>query len=266
MAKPQRFCIFCGSPGLSREHVFADWLRNYVPRDLERHTQKHSIVGPRMEVWAESTRKFSGDPRSRRVPVVCRPCNQGWMGKMQERAKPYLLPLILGQSSKLRPTGQSAVAAWATMAVMVAEHVDPRVVTVPPPERTKFMNTLQPPKTWHIWLARYVRSEWNGYWAHNSIHFIPPEQNPTGRPQRAPARKNSQETTFVVGQLYIRAFSSPFSLHESWMIPAVSEGQLVRLWAPERHTIRWPPPLSLSDQQAFGLSNYTIDRVAHGDA
>ena len=32
--KPPGRCIFCGKVGLTKEHMWADWLRSYIPREL----------------------------------------------------------------------------------------------------------------------------------------------------------------------------------------------------------------------------------------
>jgi hypothetical protein len=43
---------------------------------------------------------WGGDPRSRRLQIVCGPCNNGWMSDLQTAAKPTLVPLITGKSIK----------------------------------------------------------------------------------------------------------------------------------------------------------------------
>src|SRR5829696_3903951 len=109
MVKAQRYCIFCGAAGLTKEHILANWLRRYIPREKTSYSQHRDSACNTKE---ETVRKLSGDPHSRSVKVVCRTCNNGWMAKLQEQAKPILLPLLRAQSAFLGPREQGAVATW----------------------------------------------------------------------------------------------------------------------------------------------------------
>ena len=46
------------------------------------------------------------------------------MSRLQERAKPYLLPLIHGDTTAFYTDAQQLLSAWIAMFVMVAEHFD----------------------------------------------------------------------------------------------------------------------------------------------
>jgi hypothetical protein len=253
MAKPQRFCLFCKGPGLTREHIWADWLRNYIPRDLTEYHLNHR-VDYRTHVNSDM-KKFSGDPRSRRLPVVCLDCNQGWMSKLQEDTKPVLIPLILGKPTKLRRSHQRLLAAWITMAVMVGEHVVPSSAVIAQSERSLFMLTLQPPRRWRIWVGHYRRGEWIGHWVHNAVPLVLQEDLRSGK-VGIDAPKNTQETTFTVGELYIRAFSSSIDVDETWVIPPNGDEMLVSLIPPRQAVVRWPMTRVLTDQEADVLANW----------
>jgi hypothetical protein len=135
--KPRRVCIFCGRPGLTKEHMWADWLRNYIPRERQEHrvgstnislAQHEDSVQDRIE-------RRSGDPHSRRIRCVCRECNNGWMSQLQEAAKPFLVPMLTGQKVALYESGKTTLASWAAMFVMVAEQVDQTKVAISAVER-----------------------------------------------------------------------------------------------------------------------------------
>ena len=83
--KPPGRCIFCG---VTQEHMWANWLRSYIPRELTRHATSVEKVHPRNTEQNIQTR--TGDPHSRRIKCVCRACNNGWMSRLQENAKPFL--------------------------------------------------------------------------------------------------------------------------------------------------------------------------------
>jgi hypothetical protein len=122
--RPRQACIFCGSNGkMTREHVWGEWLRQMVPAEMNKHEVRAERIGaPGTPLQAE-TRLRAGDPLST-VKVVCAACNSGWLSQIQERAKPYLIPLIQGQPTALGPDGQRALAAWCAMATMTGEYID----------------------------------------------------------------------------------------------------------------------------------------------
>ena len=162
MAKPQRRCIFCGGTGLTREHIWADWLKKFVPRPhtFTRHTldrQKHDEISGKIIGWSKKGRlNRSGDPRSQKMPVVCMTCNTGWMSKLQELAKPILAPLIIGNWTDLDVISQKTLSAWATMFVMVYEWADEETLASTQDERTYFKSNRTPPNHWMIWMGRYT--------------------------------------------------------------------------------------------------------------
>ena len=63
MADHQTFCIFCGGTPLSREHIWADWLRRYIPKNLAYHHSGRAILNPDRSL-DKATQKYSGDPRN----------------------------------------------------------------------------------------------------------------------------------------------------------------------------------------------------------
>ena len=92
-------CIFCGTDGkLTREHIWADWLKKYIPKDMPDYRAGTMVLGkPGDPPISDVGKRVGGDPRSRRVECVCgsrtfrgkqRGCNDGWMGELQEQAKP----------------------------------------------------------------------------------------------------------------------------------------------------------------------------------
>jgi hypothetical protein len=167
MARPQRFCIFCRKPGLTYEHVWPDWLKKYVPKNMTAHNSLSVTVHRNHS--EQRREKRSGDPRSRRLRVVCKPCNTGWMGKLRERAKPYLLPLIHGEVTSIDATAQTVVSAWITMFAMIAEYFDPSKVAISQEQRSYFLENRTPPQKWKIWIGDYERGNWTGHLVHFAV-------------------------------------------------------------------------------------------------
>src|SRR5205085_373803 len=95
-----------------------------------------------------------GDPHSQRLRVVCGYCNNNWMGRLQERAKRILLPLVVGDWTDLSAIDQSTLAAWITMTVMVREAANPPTMTSTQTERFAFRQDQSPLDNWSIWIGR----------------------------------------------------------------------------------------------------------------
>ena len=72
--------------------MWADWLHNYIPRQmLEHHTAFSTFYRRQPE---NLLRRRTGDPHSTRIKCVCRKCNNEWMSQLQEEVKPYLASML----------------------------------------------------------------------------------------------------------------------------------------------------------------------------
>lgn len=65
-----------------------------------------------------TSRHVAGDPKSLRVKCVCVECNTGWMKRIQDAAKPIVVPLLQGDAIALTEAQQKILASWIAMAVM----------------------------------------------------------------------------------------------------------------------------------------------------
>jgi hypothetical protein len=265
VARQVRLCVFCGSAAkMTNEHVWGKWLKRYVRQDMRKHSLGVAVVNRPGMPGEEHSYIRAGDPLASKVKVVCEKCNNTWLSEIQDRAKRYLVPLVKGQPTALGHEGQLAVATWATMATMTAEFllresVD-RVITQA--ERTLFMGSKAPNPDWRIWIGRYRRIRWLGQWVHTSIPVIPTADvaaaETNGRPQC-----NMQNTTFVVGELYVHTFSGAhgnFVRDWHWKSAPRARAVLAPLWPIRHDLIAWPMN-SISDNEAIGYSRAFFDWV-----
>jgi hypothetical protein len=243
--KPEH-CIFCRRTDMSREHVWADWLRHYIPKNMPSYSSLSAVAYPTHTEFKK--KKNSGDIQSRRLRVVCeRHCNNGWMSRLQEKAKPYLLPLVLGQTTAMDVTAQGIVAAWVAMTVMVAEYFNPSMAAVSYAQRRHLCSNKTVPPNWKIWIGHYVRGTWPPYLVHNPLP-ISSAQHRIRKTETGAPRPNTQTTALVVGQLYIFAASSATDVFDRWEVPG--EGvKLAQIWPICRNIIAWPTK-TLSDRDA----------------
>ena len=262
MPKPQRFCIFCGGPRLSREHVWPQWLDQYVPKNMTEYFAGETTAHPTFE--ENKRKKWGGDPRSRSLKIVCEKCNSGWMSKLQEQAKSILLPLILGQPAVLNQNAQECLAAWIAMTVVTAEFFYPSTTAISSDQRYSLYHHQRPPTDgWKIWIGRYQRGKWQGYWAKNSQIIISEEDTSPPSDIEVPP-PNTQTTTLVVGELYIHVFSCP----SVWVVDRIgltSKGaeKIAQIWPIQESMIAWPISLMSdldADNFASAIAN-TLDRL-----
>ncbi len=244
-------CIFCGSDKkLSREHVWARWLRNYLkPPNPE---SSHYISGSHTEHKIIPGKLLRpGTLYSQRLRIVCKQCNETWMSRLQESAKPYIVNLINGWI-KLGYEAQSALSAWSTMFTMVNEFSDPATATVPQGHRTYFMENLAPPPSWTIWIGRLdTRLPQTGGSNHHGAEFfakVPEEISFT--------KYNFQSTSIALGELFF------LTLMFEPAYPAIDEDiflsifDLRKIYPYNKSTKKYPAPSPMSAEMYYEISNF----------
>jgi hypothetical protein len=254
MSKPQGHCIYCGGTGLSKEHIFADWLRKYVPRELSEHRVEFTITYPHKTEKALERR--TGDTHARRLRRVCVACNGGWMSDLQEAAKPYLVPMLEGKRVSLHRKAQKIVAAWAAMTAMTAEYLNEQMVAVPQSDRDHLRKTSQVPKYWRIWIGRYERSGGKKRFWHNAMALT--EQKVEGAAIFAPSPSNSQTTAMCLGDhlfIYIMNSEVAWNLVRRWHIPRSVSPLLSQIFPAAAPTVVWPPGRPLTFRETDFVSD-----------
>ena len=174
-------------------------------------------------------------------------CNNGWMSALQERAKPYLLPLINGEITVLDEKAQAIVTAWITMFSMVAEYFDPTKVSTTSQQRHDFWKTDEPPATWKIWMGDYERGSWVGHLVHFAVPISSAHQIPEILDNGVP-RPNTQTMIFTVGRLYVYLCGSVTGIFEDWQL--TRSDLLAQIWPFRRNLIAWPPKTTMNDRDA----------------
>ncbi len=212
------------------------------------------------ETHSERTQKKSGgDPRNRPVRVVCAGCNGGWMSRLQQTAKPLLIPLVTGQAVRLDAQAQQVIAVWCAMSVMTAEFLSHDRQAISLDERRSIKATQSvPADTWKIWIGHYVRGGWQPLWAHTVMPIGDEEISPVGDDGVPIA--NTQTTSLVVGQLYIHAFSCPYNfLIRAATLPDEARS-LSQIWPPTSANIDWPRS-TMTDRDADNVAGFISNMI-----
>ena len=196
-------CIFCGVTGrLTREHFSPRWLRPYVGGLFDRTAHSVTLAG-----FPPTQGKLHrpGAPHTQSLRILCERCNHVRMGRLQERAKPYLLPLVQGDWSDLSRPKTSIIATWAVMTTMVIERAHPETAITSRDTRHAFATTLEIPSDWSVWIGRYSGSH-SGAFNHVAWSDLPSPRGGISPPSM------SQTTGFLVGNLFVLTLSAPWNV------------------------------------------------------
>jgi hypothetical protein len=257
-------CIFCGAKNLSKEHIFSRWTHKYLPpRSPGKATASIGIEYPHHANVVVV--KLSGQLRDWQVKVVCGgthlTCNGGWMKDIEDIAKPILVPLILGQPTRISPQDQRAIATWAVLKSMIADFDRDRSARTTHHMQLKrlWRKQLPPAQGWGVWIGHYERKNWKPEWLSRPFLLLPDRQY-ARRAGREASYFNSNGTTQIINKLFIQVIHSPHPrLIERWRFSTPEggplSGSLFRIWPPSEVSIGWGPPKALTDRDADVASN-----------
>jgi hypothetical protein len=243
--RPPGRCIFCGDQGLTGEHMWPNWLREYIPREMQDHYVGSTTVGPKETV--EIMQRRTGDPHSRKIKCVCRKCNNEWMSGLQEDAKPFIVPMLHGNVVRLHRKAQTLVAGWATMMVMVAEYLNNEMVAVPLSDREFLRCTQRPPAHWRIWIGRHRRDA-HPLFNHNVLALTQKEIE--GVTSGLISEPNTQTSTICLGKhlvIYVMSSTAVWNIVRRWRIDPRVNRNLAQIWPVRSSAVAWPPPSALTD-------------------
>jgi hypothetical protein len=256
---------------MSQEDVWPTWLQNYITRNMRGYNLGQIIFNfpDTVTEFVESITRRNGDPRIMRVRCVCQPCNSGWMGRLQNLAKPLLVQLMNGEKIELEPQQQRTVAAWAAMSVMSAEFRFPNKVAISYRDRQHLRETGGPPDNWKIWIGNFNRERWKTWHAHHNLLMLEGDERPNIVDGKAAPIEvinghsrffNTQTTTFVLEKLYILAYSSEIpDVFENMTFTAGGVPTLLPIWPRRTDNMTWPPAVTMTDADADFATGYIYE-------
>jgi hypothetical protein len=141
------------------------------------------------------TRRGQGQVGTKKVRVVCRTCNGGWLSGLEADCQGVLDDLIAGYSRTLTVDDTRLLAKWVAKTTMTAEYIQRDQVAISQETRDRFYIDRTPPAHWSIWIAFYCGTAWRwGNIFHHGIGmYMPP------LPVQ-PGVKNTQYTVIALGR------------------------------------------------------------------
>lgn len=234
---PRKQCIFCPSNADSAEHILPDWLNRWGPGGGEGVRQLNVNGTPVIE---------NGGPFSKKLKLVCRPCNNVWMSGMEAEAQPALVRMFEWDGKaplQLAPDEQLALARWAFKTAVVAAHVDGQP-TFPFQQCRDFHTNNKLPA---CFIGIGTSEKPHGY-SHggNSYDLVAEFQY---LPANATAQINGVQTTFPLYRAAFRLYNVAFDLlgyeHPSYVFTPVPpqdiQDAITPIWPSQTGLVTWPP-------------------------
>ena len=125
-------CVGCGKPftevARSREHILPGWLAEEIRQpELSLKQYLHD------EDKTENELLRDHDLGSFVIKNVCTSCNNGWMSRLEERAKPLLLELMNMQTGlmELSAEQRTTLSAWAIKTAFMIASAQQSITDLP---------------------------------------------------------------------------------------------------------------------------------------
>jgi hypothetical protein len=247
-------CIFCGGGNLSKEHFWPDWASALLPRyDNNRQIEQRFTFTEKTKLEAPpETRSRPGHTWTKKIRVVCRSCNNGWMSVLETAAKPVLIPLIVTRHHTLTADAKRVLSQWIALKIMVGERNHPEDAVTPREDRAKFRVTLEVPSGFQMWVARCGAGGWkSAYLRHAATIGASPVIMPHHR------FKNIHSVAFGIGDLFVFVVQTTVEGLIKFNTPP--SGAVIPLF-PVAGSCNWPPTRSLSEGEASAVAG-TLDRL-----
>lgn len=264
IGSPRR-CIFCGNGPVTKEHIWSEWTYKILPkRQGGSHTADVFLTshGSTNITGLHKTRFHHGEVNARRVRAVCRTCNNGWMGSLEEQTIPVLTPLILCTPIWLDETEQTVLSRWLAMKTAVTEHANPEFAAISQAERDFIRYNPSPPNTgWQIWIGMQSGERWRTG-ACRLAHTLGSRMLPNGpiEPPNGDFSKNTQTQLFGFGFVFAYIFATRVP-NLRFEPPAAAAPYLRQVWPFER-PVDWPGLAAPLPDDAIDALAMTAQRAA----
>jgi hypothetical protein len=150
MSKVAGKCVSCGGRGLTKGHVWPDWISKILPVTATHHemvTGKFETFNATLPGPEYSIAQRQGSARARKPRNTCAKCNNGWMSVIENDAIKPMVPLIRGIDVPLGMVEQRAMAALLCLINMRLEFLG-EFRAIPAPDRNAINETRLPPAGW----------------------------------------------------------------------------------------------------------------------
>lgn len=257
-------CYLCGGTGLTKQHLWPNWATPYLevqaqgPGSFGRTVLRSKNVadGQGRVVFqpTETFRPTQGQPNQLKYRKFCETCNNVWMSRIEQSAKPFAEPLMKGEPCTLDEHAQTVLARWLSLVLIVVEAGDAESATISVDARRKFHADGHPLDGLQLFIASLDGGAWRCKLWHQAFRLSSDKYK-----FQAPADGNNlQVTTIGMGNCLVYMVGS--------LIPGldVSEPTLMRQIWPYLGEMNWPLPDVWFDADADRLSRFLSNQIVTG--
>lgn len=164
--RTSRKCVFCGAGKLSAEHIWSAWARDLLPTSDGYQELTNGHRGGKA-IKHQVLRDAQGSITNKRLKRVCQPCNNAWMGRQEQRAKPVVTQLISAAPTMLAKDDRHALVNWIVTKLIVLDVFRDGEQVFTEAERFAFRQNWIIPKSLSVWLLRCGEGPWRTlFWSH----------------------------------------------------------------------------------------------------
>ncbi len=238
--RQQGTCLFCGKRGSqTKQHVFGEWLRDL---DLKGRSRWE------VEQGADTERHIlpAGSLFSKKLRIVCKTCNTGWMSRLETAAKPHIMAMFSGRHNiPLEEPAQLVLARWAFQTIAVLAQL--RLTSFPLDHCHELYDSERPPEHSQIWIGTASINASEGWDQVAEFAYDLKPLDVTVGDLRIPVPVYS--TRFRLMNVVFEAYGFPVTPPPGLGLRAHPSAHLRRallpIWPSEHPTIWWPPVASL---------------------
>lgn len=226
-------CGFCGEPGMTKEHLWSDWMRKVILESRAAGGQKHFKA--EIERGGEA-KGYKNPTLEQRIGMPCDKCNNGWMSALENEIKDFMTPMVFrGEKVLLSRERQVALSRWAIKTAMVYEFTSApeEGKYFSDAERLAFKERFEIPANVWVWTGRYdgVRP----------MHAI------LRRAPKGPEAPIMHSLTFSANFLVLQVFAYRASAGDLGQVAGATKTErLLQLW-PVSDWQSWPPNTTIDD-------------------
>lgn len=247
----KRRCVFCGGEGVTSEHVWPQWINRLL---AERLTDTSMTVQ-----WAGDKERDAPNLDTK-VKRVCKSCNSGWMSVLEDRAKPILSPMIVGEVPvRLPPSSQRVLANWALKTSLMLDFIfssQPRLY--PASMYSSFFRDRSPSRQTAIWVAAYHEARPRFFASAQPLAMGDPvKYTSDGIVIGGRAYENGVISTFAVNAAVFQVAS--FEERTPAIRHVTDPRGAFHIWPERGGTFDWPPNMMAHEEGALdAFSRRTI--------
>jgi hypothetical protein len=226
-------CIFCDNPAGSAEHLWPDWVHEFIK------TNGIQLIALRVRINDEPEAiEFDLE---KKMETVCHNCNNTWMSQIEQKNRPRFLKMLKNEPLSLDPGGMKIITEWAVLKSMILESERPqhgKELFYTTEERIAFREHRQIPARTRVWVGALDEFHVGGHTTDFTIMVN------GGKTRVGTGCVNTIYMGYFVCQVVTKHFLPEVQADQIPPIdppPGISNSRLIQIHPPVVKKAEWPP-------------------------